>query len=166
VPWTERTLGRFDRGSVCGDGSVRSVAEVDDAEAIAVRVCEHDEVRIVGIAVPLDSFCSDGQEALRLGCLLGRTGYMEVQVQTRVVLRRRLTALQRNLGSPRRQPVGSAPPPIRRNRRYGSRSRAPRTKTLQLDNVPDAQSDHTNAQHGSSLAARIRPSRPMTSGEL
>ena len=67
------------------------MAEVDDAEAIAVRV--------VGIAVPLDSFCPDGHKTLRLSCLLGRTGYMEVQMQTRVVLRRRLTAPQRNLGS-------------------------------------------------------------------
>lgn len=50
------------------------MAEVDDAEAIAVRVREHDEVRVVGLAVPVDSFCPDGHEALRLGCLLGRTG--------------------------------------------------------------------------------------------
>ena len=61
----------------CGDGSVRRVAEVDDAEAIAVGVREHNEVRVVGIAVPVDSFCPDSHEALRLGCLLGRTGYME-----------------------------------------------------------------------------------------
>lgn len=85
------------------NGSVRRVAEVEDAVedvgAIAVWVREHDEVRAVGIDVPVDSFCPDGHEALRLGCLLGRTENMEVQVQTRVVLRRRHTALQHNLGS-------------------------------------------------------------------
>lgn len=71
-------LGAFltGEGSVCGDGSVRPVAEVDDAEAIAVRVREHDEVRVVGVAVPADSFCPEGHEARCLGCLLGRTGYM------------------------------------------------------------------------------------------
>jgi hypothetical protein len=37
-------------------GTVVLVAEVDDAEAIAVGVRRHDEVRVVGIAVPVDSF--------------------------------------------------------------------------------------------------------------
>ena len=75
-PATDPCLGRPTTGSVCGDGSVRRVAEVDDAEAIAVRVREHDEVRVVGVAVPADSFCPEGHEARCLGCLLGRTGYM------------------------------------------------------------------------------------------
>jgi hypothetical protein len=64
------------RPSACGDGSVRRVAEVDDAEAIAVWVREHDEVRVVGVAVPADSFCPEDHEARCLGCLLGRTGCM------------------------------------------------------------------------------------------
>jgi hypothetical protein len=40
--------------------SAMLVAEVDDAETVAVRICQHDEVRVVRIAVPVDPFGSTG----------------------------------------------------------------------------------------------------------
>ena len=73
------------------------VAEVDDAEPVAVGVGEHDEVRVVGIAVPIDALGAEGQEPLRLGALLGCTVHVKVEVQPGLVLQRCLAALQRDL---------------------------------------------------------------------
>jgi hypothetical protein len=74
------------------------VAEINDAETIALRVGEHHEIGIVGIAVPIDQLRPDADEASDLRCLLRRRGDVQVQVQTRVVLRRRAAALQGDPG--------------------------------------------------------------------
>lgn len=50
-----------------------ATAEIDDAEAVAIRVGEHHEVRVVGIAVPVDWLSSDDYEPL--GDVQGRIPY-------------------------------------------------------------------------------------------
>src|ERR1035437_4875253 len=74
--------------------SATIMAEVDDAESIAVRICEHDEVRVLRIAVPVDPFGPKGHKTRHFGRLLSSIGHMQIQVQTRVVLWRRLAALK------------------------------------------------------------------------
>jgi hypothetical protein len=47
------------------------MAEVDDAEPVAVRVGEHDEIRVVRIAVPVDPLRTYRHETIHLGGPLG-----------------------------------------------------------------------------------------------
>jgi hypothetical protein len=42
------------------------VAEVDDAEAVAVRIGQHDKVRVVRIAVPVNPLSSQRYQPRRL----------------------------------------------------------------------------------------------------
>jgi hypothetical protein len=56
------------------------VAEVNDAKAVAIGVCEDHKIRVVRVAVPVHSLSSDGHEALRLRRLLRRIGHVKVQV--------------------------------------------------------------------------------------
>src|SRR5829696_2804929 len=123
------------------------VAEVDDAEAIAVGIRKHDEVRVVGIAVPVDSFSSDGVEPRYLGHLLGSAGYVKIQMQAWVVPRWCLAALPCDLGS------GTAI--------WRSEHRRPSAEAISAHlvaeglapegsrpiNVPDTQHNHAYAQH-------------------
>jgi hypothetical protein len=60
--------------------SVVFVAEVNDAKAVAIGVCEDHKIRVVRVAVPVHSLSSDGHEALRLRRLLRRIGHVKVQV--------------------------------------------------------------------------------------
>ena len=74
------------------------VAEVDDAEAVALGVGQHDEVRVVGEAVPVDAAAAQRHQAVRLCLLLGRIGDVQVEMMPRVVIRRCLAELQRDHG--------------------------------------------------------------------
>ena len=77
------------------------MAQVDDAEPVALGILQHDEVRILRVAVPVDPPGTERHEPGRFGLLLTGIGGMQVQVQARVILRWRLqlsAALVRLLG--------------------------------------------------------------------
>ncbi len=61
------------------------VTEVNDAEAIAVRVGEDDEVGIDRIAVPINVFSAEREKAVHLFGELAGVGHVQVQVKTRMV---------------------------------------------------------------------------------
>jgi hypothetical protein len=126
--------------------SVNVVGEVDDAETVAVRICEHDKVWIVRVTIPADALGSERHEPRCFGRLFGSIGNMQVQVQSRVISRRRLAALERDLG-PRavrihedRRPSTEAVLANRVAQRLAPELRCPR-------HIADAQRDHPNAQH-------------------
>jgi len=70
------------------------VAQVDDAEEVAVGVGEDDEVRVLRVAVPVDPDGAEGDEAVGLRGLLTTVGDVQVQVRPRVRGRCGLAALQ------------------------------------------------------------------------
>ena len=70
------------------------VIDVDDAEYVAFGICQHDEVRIVGIAVPVNTASAERHRPVDFFRLLSGIGSMEVQMQTRMILQHRLAALQ------------------------------------------------------------------------
>ena len=72
------------------------IAQVDDAEPVAFGVFQHDEVRILRVAVPADPSGAERHEPGRFGLLFAGIGDMQVKVQARVILRRRLAELQRD----------------------------------------------------------------------
>jgi len=74
------------------------VGEVDDAEAVALGVGQHDEVRVVGKAIPVDAAGAERHQAVRLCLLLGRAGDVQVEVVPRVVIRQCLAELKRDHG--------------------------------------------------------------------
>ena len=55
-------------------------------------------MRVVGIAIPVDPDGAQRRQAVRLRLLLGRAGDMQIEVEPRVVLRRRLAGLQGDHG--------------------------------------------------------------------
>ena len=61
------------------------MAEVDDAETVPVGIREHDEVGIIGIAVPVDALRAQRDQARRFGFLFRGVGDVQVEVQARVV---------------------------------------------------------------------------------
>lgn len=69
------------------------VTEVDNAETVAIRIGQHDEVRVVWVAVPVDLDRAKGGEPRHLGCLLGSISHVQVHVQARVVRCRCLAVL-------------------------------------------------------------------------
>ena len=50
------------------------VAGVDDADPVAHGIGEDDEVRVVGVQVPVDPLGADRDQPLHLGGLLGGVG--------------------------------------------------------------------------------------------
>ena len=75
------------------------MAEVDDAEAVAVGVGEDDEVGVVGVAVPVDPLGAERDESIGLARLLCGVGDVEVEVDAGVRRRWCLAALQGELGT-------------------------------------------------------------------
>ena len=71
-----------------------AVAEIDDAEPVAVRIGQNDEVGILREAVPGDGLRAQRQQPVGLRGLLGGTGHVQVEVQPGMLLHRRLTSLQ------------------------------------------------------------------------
>ena len=72
------------------------MAGVDHTEAIAVRIGQHDEVRVGRIHVPRHTCGAEADEAIDRGSLLGSIVDDEVDVDPRMVLRRRFGALHRD----------------------------------------------------------------------
>ena len=62
------------------------MTEVDDAESVAFGIRQHDEVRIVGIAVPVDTPSAQGHQSVGFRRLLGGVGDVQVQVEPRLIL--------------------------------------------------------------------------------
>ena len=75
------------------DGGLALVREVDDAEAVALGVGQHDEVRVLGELVPVDPAGAERYQARRLRLLFGRVGDVQVKVEPRMILRRCLAGL-------------------------------------------------------------------------
>jgi hypothetical protein len=65
------------------------VTFVDYAEAVTFGVCEHDEIRRLGIEIPVNALRSEGHQPVDFGGLLGSIPNIEVKVNARVLLRRR-----------------------------------------------------------------------------
>jgi hypothetical protein len=55
---------------------MRSVPEINDAEPVTVRVSEDHEIRIIGVAVPLNPGSAERNKPRRLGTLLIDVGDM------------------------------------------------------------------------------------------
>lgn len=68
--------------------------EVDNAEPVPVGIFQHNEVRILREAVPVDPPGAERHEPGCLGLLFADVGGMQVEVQARVRLRRRLAELE------------------------------------------------------------------------
>src|SRR5688572_1924243 len=83
---------RTSEGRRCG--LRRLVAQIDDAEAVALRICEDDEVRVFRVSVPIDTLGAERQEPLDLSGLLHRRGDVQVEVDPRMLLRGRLAPLE------------------------------------------------------------------------
>ena len=90
------------------------MAEVDDAEAVALGVGQHDEVRVVGEAVPVDAAAAQRDQAVRLCLLLGRIRDVQVEMVPRVVIRRCLAEPQL-ASQPEIRPAGPRVSPTERN---------------------------------------------------
>src|SRR4029453_433393 len=69
---------------------------VDNAEAVAVRVGEDHEIRILWIQVPVNALSAEGNQPFHLGSLVIR---IEVQMRTWMLLYGRFTQHQRELGA-------------------------------------------------------------------
>src|SRR5207244_11759045 len=83
----------------CGpNGLCVLVAQVNDAEPIALRIGEDDEVGVLRISVPLDTLCAERHKAFDLACLLRRRGDVQVEMDPWVLVRWCLAHLQRELG--------------------------------------------------------------------
>ena len=138
------------------DGTA-SMAQVDDAEPIAVRVREHDKICVVRIAVPLDGLGAQLDESCRFGFLLGGVSDMQVEMQSRVVLQRTLAALQGDEG-----PIcagGRAeycrPPPETISPHGVTQGGAPELRTSW--DIRDTEHDHAKGEHLIILASRAVP---------
>ncbi len=71
--------------TACGSGGVSAAtAGVDDAESVALGIGQHDEVRALVVAIPVDALSYEGHEALDFGCLVGGVAGVEIQVHPRV----------------------------------------------------------------------------------
>jgi hypothetical protein len=68
---------------------------VDDAEPIPFRIGEHDEVRVRWIRIPRNTGGAESDEALDLCGLFRAVVDDEVEVHSRMLLRRRHRTLQR-----------------------------------------------------------------------
>src|ERR1022692_4043986 len=127
------------------------VAEVDNAETVAVRGGQHAEVRVVWIAVPVNPLSSQRHQARRLRGLLGRIGHVQVQVQARVFLRRCLATLQRDLcPGPAGRHEHHRPPAESVFAQLVAQRLAPELR--RPPNVADAKSDQSYIQHTPILA--------------
>ena len=69
------------------------VAQVHDAEPVALGIGEDDEVRIVRVPVPIDALGAERDETLDLSCLLCCRANVQVKVDPGVLLRRRFALL-------------------------------------------------------------------------
>ena len=70
------------------------MAQVDNAEAIAFGIFQHDEVRVLRVAVPVDPPSAKRYEPGRLSLLFADVGDMQIKVQARAALRRCLAELE------------------------------------------------------------------------
>src|SRR5690606_19095494 len=120
-------------------------AHVDDAEGVAVRVGEDDEVRVRRVQVPVDPGRPEADQALDRRLLLGGGVHQQVEMDARMPLHGRLAAHQAQRGPRavgvlqrppgRRSPTGRVPsgrasPPAatRRRRRAPVRPRRSRRR--------------------------------------
>jgi hypothetical protein len=156
---------RWSSGS--GGGRLDAVAEVDNAKAIAVRVGEHNKVRVLGITVPIDSLSSNGHEAFRLDCLVGSVGHVQVQVKAGVILWWRFVVLEGKVdaGVAGRWCEHGRPAPEAVGAHLVAECQAPE-RCRPLD-IPHSQRDDAQAQHRISLADKgLRSAvRPQTGFE-
>lgn len=72
------------------------VAQVNNAEPVPVWIFQHDEVRILRVAVPVDPASAERHQPRCLSLLFADVCDMKVKVQPRVRLRRRLAELEGN----------------------------------------------------------------------
>src|ERR1700689_5168612 len=70
------------------------MTQVDNAEPIAFRIFQHDEVRVLRVAVPVDPPGAKRYKPARLSLLLAAAGDMQIKVQARAVPRRCLAQLE------------------------------------------------------------------------
>src|SRR5215470_8770659 len=70
------------------------MAQVDNAEPIPVWIFQHNEVRILRVAVPVDPPGTERHETRGFCLLLADIGDVQVKVQARVSLRRGLAELE------------------------------------------------------------------------
>lgn len=61
------------------------MAQVDDAETVALGIFQHDEVRVLRVAVPVHAPGTERHEPSRFGFLLTGIAGMQVEVQARVL---------------------------------------------------------------------------------
>ena len=133
------------------------MAQVDDAEPIAVRVRQHDEVGVLRVAVPLDGLGAQPDKPRRFGLLLGGVGDMQVEMQARMVLERGLAALlgdHRTVG-----PVGRGehgrPPPEPISSHGITQCGAPELRAS--GDVRDTEHNNTEGEHLIILASPVVP---------
>ncbi len=76
-----------------------AVTGVNDAEAVAIRIGENDEVRILRVEVPRHTTCAEAYQALNLELLFHGGIDDEVEVDSWMLLGRRVGPLQRHPSS-------------------------------------------------------------------
>lgn len=122
------------------------MTQVDDAEPVAVRVGQHDEVRVVRVAIPVHPLSSEGHQPGRFRLLLSDVAHVQVQMQARALLRWRLAPLKgdpRSGAAARHERDRPAAEPVLAyvvTQRRGPELRGP-------PDVGDAQHDHSHRQH-------------------
>ena len=79
--------------AVAAQHAGHSVAQVHDAETVAVGIFENDEVGVVRVAVPVDRPGPQGDQPSGFGFLLSDVGDVEVEMQARAGLRCSFAAL-------------------------------------------------------------------------
>lgn len=145
------TSGTSAAWSLCNSAVL--MAQVDDAKPVTVRISQHHEVRVDGIAVPVDPLGAERNQTCNFGCSLCRIRHMQVEMGTRMLTRWRLAELQRNLG----------PSATRRlkHRRPSAKSALAQLVTQRLapelggaSHVRNTQHDHADSQHAAILPSR------------
>jgi hypothetical protein len=80
---------------VASNGRTSAVTGVDHTETIAIGIGEHDEVGVVRVTVPVDPLGAQGHQPLDLGGLVGRVPGVQVKMDPRMLLDRRLAEAER-----------------------------------------------------------------------
>src|SRR5215831_14012450 len=157
---TRRSRARTCRSTGAGPGgrpgSLVPVAGVDDAEPVAIGIGQDDEVRILGVEVPVDPLGAQRHKPLDLRGLFRRVGCVEVDMNPRMLLRGRGTELQAQPGT---EAAGGGQ---RALVRFGAAFAQLVAERLapEADGPPHvghAEYHHANAHHGPILATRPLP---------
>ena len=135
------------------------MAQIDDAEPVAFRVSEDDEVRVIRVEIPVDDFGTERNKTLGLDRLLCRRRDVQVEVGPGTNLGWRVTPLERELRPLARRWDENRRPAAEAVGATLVRERFTLEPRRALD-VPHSQSNHANVKHRRTFARADTVRRP------